>query len=77
MLYSLYLLLLFHLLFHPDTAEVTEICAIVNDVKGAGTPFSLIIVQFFSQKITGIVLSPHKHGYNTLTGIYLPTLGLI
>ena len=30
-----------------------------------------------SQKITGIVLSPHNHGYITPTGIYLPTLGLI
>ena len=46
-------------------------------LKGAGTPFSLIFVQFFSQKVTSIVLSPHNHGYNTLTGIYLPTLGLI
>ena len=45
--------------------------------KGAGTPFSLIFVQFFSQKITGIVLSPYNNGYSTLTGIYLPTLGLI
>ena len=46
-------------------------------IKGAGTPFFLIFVQFFSQKITSIVLSPHNHGYSTLTGIYLPTLGLI
>ena len=32
-------------------------------IKGAGTPFSLVCVQFVSQKITSIVLSPHNHGY--------------
>ena len=53
------------------------LCPSVHVFKGAGTPFSLMFVQFFSQKITGIVLSPHNYGYSTLTGIYLPTLGLI
>ena len=51
--------------------------SMLDRVKGAGTPFSLIFVQFFSQKITSIVLSPRNYGYSTLTGIYLPTLGLI